>query len=101
VLSWLKIIPFLILAPVCAICQVQVTVPAQGFKASERIAAKVANVGDHEILYCVEVGQTSFKGAGVENTGTTPTARSESCLSFAPVGRRVSWHSYSGRRAVS
>src|ERR1035438_1834576 len=40
VLSWLKIIPFLILAPVCAICQVQVTVPAQSFKASERIACK-------------------------------------------------------------
>jgi hypothetical protein len=72
VLSWLKIIPFLILAPVRAICQVQVTVPAQSFKASERIAAKVANVGDHEILYCVEVGQTSLKGPGVENMETTP-----------------------------
>jgi hypothetical protein len=72
VLRWLKISPFLILAPVCAICQVQVTVPAQSFKASERIAAKVANVGDHEILYCVEFGQTSFKGPGVENTETTP-----------------------------
>ncbi len=72
VLRWLKISPFLILAPVCAICQVQVTVPAQSFKASERIAAKVANVGDHEILYCVEFGQTSFKGPGVENMETTP-----------------------------
>lgn len=72
VLSWLKIIPFLILAPVCAICQVRVSVSGHSFKASERIAAKVANTGDHEILYCVEVGQTSFKGPGLKDVEATP-----------------------------
>jgi hypothetical protein len=63
---------FMVLASACVTCQVQITVPAQDFKASERIAAKVANVGDHEILYCVEVGQRSFKGPGVENMEATP-----------------------------
>jgi hypothetical protein len=72
VMTWLKIIPFLIFASVCAMCQVHVTVPTQSFKASERIAAMVANVGDHEFLYCVEVGQASFKGPGVENMEATP-----------------------------
>ncbi len=53
-------------------CQVQITVPAQSFRASEQIAAKVFNLGDHKIVYCVEFGQTSSTGLGVENIETTP-----------------------------
>ena len=72
VLTWFKIIPFLFFASICAMCQVQVTVPAQSFKVSERIAVMVSNVGHHEVLYCVEIGQSSSKGPGGKDVEATP-----------------------------
>jgi hypothetical protein len=57
----LKIGP-LLLAAVFADCQVEVTVSALAFNASEQIDAKVVNAGHQQISYCIQIGQTSVKG---------------------------------------
>jgi len=71
VLGWLKIIPFLIFAPGCAICQVRGTVPAQSFRASERIATKVANVGITRFSIASRWARHRSRGGRREHGGYT------------------------------
>jgi hypothetical protein len=59
---------FLIL-PAVAVAQVTITVPAQQYKAQEKIPAKVENNGNGAVTFCAEVGQTSSKKeGGIEST---------------------------------
>jgi hypothetical protein len=53
-----KILILLLMPPVWAIAQVELTVPGADFKASEPIPVKVKNAGKEQISYCVAFGQT-------------------------------------------
>ena len=51
-----------------AIARVKITFPAQRYKQHEQIRAKVENMGNTAVTFCVEFGQTSMKGYEVEST---------------------------------
>jgi len=51
-----------------ATAQVKISLPAQKYKAQEQIRAKVENMSDSAITFCVEFGQTSMKDGEVEST---------------------------------
>jgi hypothetical protein len=51
-----------------AIAQVKITFPAQRYKLHEQIRAKVENMGNNPVTFCVEFGQTSMKDGEVEST---------------------------------
>lgn len=51
-----------------ATAQVKITVPAQEYKAGEKIPAKVQNKGNYVVTFCVEFGQWSMKEGEVEST---------------------------------
>lgn len=51
---------FLLLTPLCAMAQVQLTVPGSTFKAADQITVKIKNAGATEISYCVETGRPPF-----------------------------------------
>jgi hypothetical protein len=58
----------LLLLPTAVIAQVKISVPSHPYKAQEQIRGKVENTGSRPVTYCIEIGQTSPKGDGIENT---------------------------------
>jgi hypothetical protein len=58
----------LLTLPAVAFAQVTITVPAQQYKAEEKIPASVENNENSAVTFCVEVGQTSPKEGGIEST---------------------------------
>ena len=59
---------FSLIVATSASAQVKITFPAQQYKLHEQIRAKVENMGNSAVTFCVEFGQTSMKDGGVENT---------------------------------
>jgi hypothetical protein len=64
----LAFLALLLILPAGAVAQVTITVPAQRYKAQEKIPARVENNGNSAVTFCVEVGQTSSQEGGIEST---------------------------------
>jgi hypothetical protein len=75
-LAYTSAMPRLILATLglslifgtAALAQVKIAVRPQQYKMHEEIRAKVENMGNSAVTFCVEFGQTSMKEGEVEST---------------------------------
>ena len=64
----LATLAFSLIVASSVVAQVKITIPAQRFKVQEQIRAKVENMGNSAVTFCVEFGQTSMKDGEVEST---------------------------------